>query len=124
MALNAAVGRRIKQRRRELRISQEELAEKLDLSHQQIHKYESGATPITIQRLHEFAVHLDTTTEFFLRGAKPDKTDTHLPDKRSVKEKQLLKLYRTIDDSHVQVALFHLIRRLSQRLGRTSGLTL
>lgn len=124
MALNAAVGRQIKQRRRELRISQEELAEKLDLSHQQIHKYESGATPITIERLHEFAVHLETTTGFFLRGARLEKTDKHLPDKRSIKEKQLLRLYRTIDDSHVQAALFQLIRRLSQRLGRTSGLSI
>lgn len=45
------IGRRIRQFREESGLSQQELAEKLDISFQQLQKYEYGQSSITVERL-------------------------------------------------------------------------
>ncbi|MDZ4761593.1 MAG: helix-turn-helix transcriptional regulator [Alphaproteobacteria bacterium] len=63
------VGRRLRWRRRELRLSQEALAAKLGLTFQQVQKYERGANRISAGRLFELARALDTSIAYFYEGA-------------------------------------------------------
>jgi transcriptional regulator with XRE-family HTH domain len=59
------VGARILARRRQLGMSQSELAEKLHLSFQQIQKYERGANRVSASTLHRIAAVLDSPIEWF-----------------------------------------------------------
>ncbi len=63
------VGRRLRWRRRELKLSQEVLAERLGVTFQQVQKYERGANRVSAGRLFELAQALDTTILYFFEGA-------------------------------------------------------
>ena len=62
------VGRRIRDRRKEARISQEKLAEHLGLTFQQVQKYEKGANRVSASKLYEIASALNASIEYFFRG--------------------------------------------------------
>lgn len=64
------VGLRVRGRRKELKLSQEVLAERLGLTFQQIQKYERGANRISAGRLHELARALDASIMYFYRGVE------------------------------------------------------
>jgi transcriptional regulator with XRE-family HTH domain len=63
------VGSRVRMRRLMLRISQEELADALDLSFQQVQKYEKGANRIGASRLEHISRFLQVPVAFFFEGA-------------------------------------------------------
>ena len=56
---------RLRIARRELKLSQEKLANKAGLSFQQIQKYEKGVNRVSAGRLHEFAQLLDKPITWF-----------------------------------------------------------
>ncbi|MFK7836079.1 MAG: helix-turn-helix domain-containing protein [Sulfitobacter sp.] len=62
------VGRKLKQIRTLRRLSQTDVARKLDLSFQQIQKYEIGSNRIAASRLFELAQILDVAPSFFFEG--------------------------------------------------------
>jgi transcriptional regulator with XRE-family HTH domain len=64
-----AIGKRIRQRRNEQRISQSELGETLGVSFQQIQKYEKGLNRVGAARLVELATALKCEVGFFLPAA-------------------------------------------------------
>lgn len=64
-AVDIHVGKRIRQRRTLLGMSQERLAEALDLTFQQVQKYERGTNRIGAGRLWELAVALDVPMTYF-----------------------------------------------------------
>lgn len=60
------IGQRIRARRRALNMTQPQLAEKLNLTRQQVQKYEMGLDRISAERLYEIAIVLDTSpVQFF-----------------------------------------------------------
>lgn len=59
------IGRRIKRRRLELSLTQEELATILDVSFQQIHRYESGKDRINVDKLQAIANALLVPISYF-----------------------------------------------------------
>lgn len=61
------LGRRIRQLRMQRGLTQAELAEKLNVSFQQIQKYERGRTSISLMRLQAIARALSVPTSDFLR---------------------------------------------------------
>jgi len=63
--VDKAVGMRLRIARRELKLSQEKLANKAGLSFQQIQKYEKGVNRVSAGRLHEFAQLLDKPITWF-----------------------------------------------------------
>jgi transcriptional regulator with XRE-family HTH domain len=65
------VGSRVRMRRLMLGISQEELADALDLSFQQLQKYEKGTNRIGASRLEHISRFLKAPVAFFFEGA-PD----------------------------------------------------
>src|SRR5437762_8757468 len=62
------VGARVKERRTELGISQEKLAEALGLTFQQVQKYERAANRVSASKLFEIARALETSVSYFYEG--------------------------------------------------------
>lgn len=60
-----ALGKRIRLRRVEMKISQSELADKLGVSFQQVQKYEKGVNRVGAARLQQVATALDVPVTFF-----------------------------------------------------------
>ena len=67
-AIDAYVGRRVKQRREELGLSQERLADSLGISFQQVQKYERGFNRVGASRLFQLSEALGVQTAFFFEG--------------------------------------------------------
>ncbi|NUH66566.1 helix-turn-helix transcriptional regulator [Sulfitobacter sp. S0837] len=66
--VDAHVGLRLKQARTLRRMSQTDVARKLDLSFQQIQKYEIGSNRVAASRLFDLAQILDVTPGYFFEG--------------------------------------------------------
>lgn len=76
------VGRRMRMRRKQLRISQQRLAARLNISFQQIQKYEKGANRISASVLYEAAEALAMPVEAFFEGLpKPGGAPVHAPSR-------------------------------------------
>lgn len=62
------VGSRIRLARLEIGISQTELANRLNITFQQVQKYEKGTNRTSCSRLYEISTSLDRPLSFFLEG--------------------------------------------------------
>lgn len=62
------VGARIRQRRTALGMSQEKLGDALNLTFQQIQKYERGANRVGASRLYDLCRVFDVTADYFFAG--------------------------------------------------------
>ena len=62
------VGRRTRQRRLELGLSQGELGDSLGITFQQIQKYENGSNRVSAGRLYDMARYLGVTLDYFFEG--------------------------------------------------------
>jgi transcriptional regulator with XRE-family HTH domain len=62
------LGRRLRQRRRILGLTQQQLAARVDMRFQQIQKYECAANRISAARLWQLAEALDVTINYFYDG--------------------------------------------------------
>ncbi|MEM9668371.1 MAG: helix-turn-helix domain-containing protein [Pseudomonadota bacterium] len=72
------VGQRVRWRRRELHLTQEKLGELLNLTFQQVQKYEKGVNRISAGRLFELAAVLGVPVTYFYDGASqflPDRAE-------------------------------------------------
>ena len=68
------VGARVRMRRLLVGLSQTKLGDALDVTFQQIQKYEKGANRIGASRLQQLARVLDVTPAFFFEGAPTGET--------------------------------------------------
>lgn len=66
--LDKEIGRRLRQSRMSHNLTQEGLAKKLDISFQQLQKYESGANRISASRLWSIAQALNIPVTYFYDG--------------------------------------------------------
>jgi transcriptional regulator with XRE-family HTH domain len=63
--IDVGVGRRIRQRRKAMKITQEKLADALALTFQQVQKYERGANRVSASKLYEIATVLCVPVSYF-----------------------------------------------------------
>jgi transcriptional regulator with XRE-family HTH domain len=70
------VGRRVRMRRMMLTMSQEQLADALGVTYQQVQKYERGANRMGASRLQQMSDILQVPVEFFFEGA-PNASEPH-----------------------------------------------
>jgi len=70
--IDQQVGDRIRRRRTLLGYTQEQLAEALDISYQQIQKYETGANRVSAGRLYQIAQRLEAPVSYFFDGLGVD----------------------------------------------------
>lgn len=115
------VGRRIRQRRKIVRMSQSELAAQLDMSFQNVQKYERGATRISASVLWHAARILDVPVGYFFDGA--DITFPAPPPHDRKLEEALIhiaRLYAQVPIG-IRVAITGLIERVAASADRASG---
>ncbi|MCS6780987.1 MAG: helix-turn-helix domain-containing protein, partial [Geminicoccaceae bacterium] len=65
-SLDRRIGERIRLRRTELGLTQEQLASALGISYQQVQKYENGVNRISASRLAEIAQRLEVPIGWFV----------------------------------------------------------
>lgn len=108
------IGEKIKKRRRELKLSQEELAELLDVTYQQIQRYENGTNKLNVENIQMVAEALSAPLSFFFDSyTSPLITEEKSPQLSS-KEKNLLKLFKKIKDSRSKNLIIQLSRLASK----------
>ena len=66
--IDKLIGRRIRERRELLGLTQEDLADRADVTYQQFRKYEVGQNRISAGRLYEIARALKTSVAYFYPG--------------------------------------------------------
>ena len=66
--IDVHVGDRVRRRRRALGVSQEQLADQLGLTFQQVQKYERGANRISCSKLYQIASALQAHIAYFFEG--------------------------------------------------------
>jgi transcriptional regulator with XRE-family HTH domain len=126
------VGKRLRERRVSLGMSQEQLARTLGVSFQQVQRCESGANRVTAARLLDLSKVLDVPIAFFfdgLPGAVVVSQDDHLDDdiddvegRRHAETLELIRAYWHIESSAVRKRMFALIRSMATETGSTSRL--
>ncbi|MDB5440817.1 MAG: Cro/Cl family transcriptional regulator [Caulobacteraceae bacterium] len=118
------VGARVRLRRRALGMSQEDLANDLGLTFQQIQKYERGANRISASKLYDIACSLSSPLAYFFEGlADPaaeggEGADTADFDFRAFmmtsEGVELARLFPAISRARVRRRLLDLVRSLAE----------
>ena len=128
-AIDAHVGSRIRARRGLLGMSQKYLGQQVDLTFQQIQKYERGANRIGSGRLFEFSRILDVPISYFFdsmpteidpaagetMSSDADKSmtpDANLFDRRDTIE--MVRVFHQIDDKMVRQKFVELMREAAR----------
>ena len=107
------IGRRIRLRRVEIKISQSELADKLGVSFQQVQKYEKGVNRVGAARLQKIAAALDVPLTFFYDGDGKQREVESLLFLDSAFSLRLLRAYSKIKDQAVQRQFVTLIESIA-----------
>jgi transcriptional regulator with XRE-family HTH domain len=117
------VGRRVRMRRLTLSMTQEELANQLGITFQQVQKYEKGTNRISASRLQEISHILKVTVTFFFEGApevagrQTKNGDAPSPDYiidflASANGHALMKAFARIKDSTIRRSIVRLVEAL------------
>jgi len=111
--VDAYVGERIRERRTAMGLTQDHLAGALEISYQQVQKYETGANRVSAGRLYEVAKKLDVEVSYFFEGL--DEQAEVLPLEHGGKNRSTIELVRNfshIADPHIRSALSGLVKSL------------
>ncbi len=123
------VGLRVRQRRALLGMSQTDLGKAVDLTFQQVQKYERGANRISASRLFEFAAVLDVPVSHFFEGMTSETSSgKRKPGRAKGKEGgdeaghstkretlELVRAYYKIKDANQRKSLTGLVTALAQK---------
>lgn len=117
------VGKRLRLRRSILGMSQENLAEILGITFQQVQKYEKGINRVSASRLHEIAKALNVSISFFFEaveeedglglGFAENSEEFAAEDVKNRESMALLKAYYQISDPKIRKKALELIKSLA-----------
>jgi transcriptional regulator with XRE-family HTH domain len=105
------VGERMRRRRILLGLTQDQLADALGISYQQIQKYETGANRVSAGRLAQIAEVLEVQPGWFFGAV--EKTESAGGSSRAVID--LVRNFSRIEDERVRTHLMALVRSLAGR---------
>lgn len=102
------VGKRIRFKRKMIGLTQSDLGGKVDLTFQQIQKYEKGENRVSASKLYQIAQILDTNVSFFFDGYNETVSEREeiTDDKQSV---DLVKSFKSIKNPKVKKRIMMLI---------------
>jgi transcriptional regulator with XRE-family HTH domain len=112
-AIDDHVGRRIRERRILLGLTQQELGEMIGVTYQQAHKYEHGINRVSAGRLFEIASVLSAPITYFYEGIGQEGPRQITPHQRMLLE--ITRNFAEIRNEKHQEAVSHLARVLSRR---------
>ncbi len=116
--LEQYIGERIRRRRTQLGLTQEQLARTIGVSYQQIQKYETGANRIPAGSLHLIARRLEVSLDYFLAGFEAREEGEGGGTGHGARDRSLIELARgfsEIDDTGVKAALAALVKAVVER---------
>jgi transcriptional regulator with XRE-family HTH domain len=108
------MGKKIRLRRVEQRISQSDLGEKLGVSFQQVQKYEKGVNRVGASRLQQIATALDVPVTFFYDSDSKTREVESLLFLDSAFSLRLLRAYSRIKSQAVQRQLVTLMEAIAE----------
>ena len=129
-AVDVHVGKRVRLRRALLGMSQEQLGASLNITFQQLQKYERGANRISASRLWDFSQILDVQISYFFddmtddtirssprrvsRGENIDFDDDNARDPMARRETlELVRTYYSIESSKVRKRISKMVKSLA-----------
>ncbi|HEY4943185.1 MAG TPA: helix-turn-helix transcriptional regulator [Rhizomicrobium sp.] len=119
--IDVVIGARLREIRKSKKLSQVDLADRVDLTFQQIQKYEKGANRIPVSRLYQMAGALGVGAEYFfadlpeLRSAAESAENSRLQSFASTLEGQeLIAAFSRISSWSVRKSLLDLIKALPE----------
>lgn len=95
------VGKKIKQMRALRRLSQTDVAQKLNLSFQQIQKYEIGSNRVAASRLYELSKIFGVPTSYFFEGL----AEGDSPSEGKMLDAKILDAVTSIEDETVKTRI-------------------
>lgn len=101
------IGWKLRVMRQQAGFTQERLAEAMDITAQQVQKYESGSNKLNTDRLQQVAHILNVPEQYFF-------TDTDETMPLMIAEKQLLDSYRAIDNKDIQECLIRIANHVTK----------
>ena len=110
-ALDALVGKRARERRLALGLTQQRLAEMVGITYQQLHKYETGANRLSAGRLFLLAEALGVEVGHFFGGDGADGPASPAGQRRALLE--LVRNFARIPDRQQREAVARLARTLA-----------
>ena len=114
--IDVYVGRRMRQLRESLGLSQGRLGRQLGLTFSQVQKYEKGANRIGAGRLYLLAALMDVPIQYFFEdmGAEPERLDDRRPTRgRGTELRELEDAFLSIRDDVTRRSLVALVRSLA-----------
>lgn len=111
------ISRKLRTLRRSLGLSQKELADMMDVTYQQAHKYERNVNRIPAGRLGLLASRLKIPVQYFYEGLDNDTipSASHGNDTVSTSNREdVIEQFRSITNQRQRDALHHLIRSLAE----------
>ena len=123
--IDAQVGARVRMRRLTLEMSATKLGEALDISYQQVQKYENGTNRISASRLQQLANLLGVTPGYFFADACPGTAAVAIPLGPNGEAKiadfmseglQLSRAFAAVRDAKVRKRILYLIVSLAREL--------
>ena len=108
--IDVQVGARIRQRRRELRMSQEALAQALGITRVQVFKYETGETRVSCGRLYDISSVLGRPVSWYFEH--DDSISRPAPEDEIVRE--IEELARGIRNRQLQLQFLNLARAIAE----------
>jgi len=118
--IDKKIGRKILELRLALGLSREDVAENLEVTQQQIAKYESGKNRLSVSRLLEIAAALDAEPSYFYS----DLTDTPNSGELDYRIRMNLELARNlknIDNKDVQDTFLQLTKKIGDQLKKINS---
>ncbi|MCV0381714.1 helix-turn-helix transcriptional regulator [Nitratireductor sp.] len=107
--IDVIVGKNLRKHRHISKMSQQQVADELGISYQQIQKYEAGTNRISASRLHNFANLFDADINDFFLGldAKTARSPLASIDKETA---ELLRLFQEIGDPEMKKSLIRILK--------------
>lgn len=110
------VGRRIRERRILLGLTQQRLAEMIGVTYQQAHKYERGINRVSAGRLYDLARALDVEVGYFFEGFDAQQPCAAMPERQRM-SLDVARNFARIRDERSREALAQLCRVMADGAG-------
>jgi transcriptional regulator with XRE-family HTH domain len=121
--IDKKIGKKIRQIRKALGLSQIALAERIGISFQQIQKYEKGTSKISVLRLQQISEALDTNINTFFEAKESalqvsgptlkygsTESSLHTPSLLNAEEATILKLFRKIKNKNFREGILRQLK--------------
>ena len=96
--IDVHLGERIRERRTNFGLNQEDLGAAIGVSKQQIQKYETGQNRVTVSRLYDIGKALGVNLPYFV-----DRQAAHLPDKENKRVTALIRRFSSLTEPQQKI---------------------